>query len=138
MDFATQIFNLFKNDAATAFLVVALVVLALAGALALAAFRKTEFYRSYKDRIDLAEAAAVNFIFLAAFGTVDLTEWEAKSAARVEAGLPAIDPRMLYVVDRLETYVNGKLGLHLEFDDILALAERKFQELKNDENSPVG
>lgn len=137
MDLGEQIINLFKNDFASGVLVVVLVLLGVLAALALAAWRKSELYRTNKDKFDLLEKQAVNFIFLAAFGDVDLTEWQEKSDARVEAGLAAVDPRMLYVVDKLELFVNTKLHLHLEFDDLLAIAERKYQELKFDDSSPI-
>lgn len=98
---------------------------------------RSEFYKKNQLKIDLLDDVIVNFIFLAAFGNVDLTPWQVKADKRVEDGLEYIDPRMLYVVDKAEEFANSKFHLNLEFDDLLARAERIFQEYKHSEETPI-
>lgn len=130
--------KLFGGDVGSLIVVIVLVVVGFAATRALTAFRNSDLYKANKDKLDLLAEYAANWIFLAEFGTVDLTEWEAKAAERVAQGLPYVDPRMLFVIDQLGKQANEKLGLNLNLLELLAIAERKYQELLNDEMSPIG
>ena len=134
----SDLVTLFNGDIASLVVTILIVVVGVVAAFALAAFRNSELYRTNADKLDLLAEYAANWIFLAQFGEIDLTEWEAKSVARVDEGLPYVDPRMLFVIDQLGKQANEKLGLHLNALELLAIAERKYQELKADETSPVG
>jgi hypothetical protein len=142
MEFVGQLLNdllvLFKGDLASLLVTIVIVVVGVAATFALAAFRKSDLYQANKDKLDLLAEYAANWIFLAEFGDVDLTEYEAKRAERVEAGLPDVDARMLFVIDQLGKQANERFGLTLNPLELLALAERKYQELLNDVNSPIG
>lgn len=141
MDLAKMLSDLvalFGGDVSSLIVTVVLVVVGVAASAALLAFRNSDLYKANKDKLDLLGEYAANWIFLAEFGDVDLTDYEMKADARVAAGLPKVDPRMLYVIDQLGKQANEKLGLHLNLLELLAIAERKYQELKNDETSPVG
>lgn len=99
---------------------------------------RTEWYKKNQLKVDLLDDVIVNFIFLASFGNVDLAPWQEKADKRVDEGLTYVDPRMLYVIDQAETYANSKFHLNLEFDDLLARAERIFQEYKHSQETPIG
>lgn len=133
-----DLLELFKGDIASLVVVILLIVVGVAATFALNAIRNSDFYQTNKQKLDLLAEYAVNWIFLAEFGEVDLTEYNAKAVARVDEGLPYVDPRMLFVIDKLGEQASNKLGLKLNALELLALAERRYQELKHDENSPVG
>src|SRR5258706_4494688 len=111
---------LFKGDVASLILVVVLVVVAIAASMALLAFRKSDLYKANNDKLDMLGEFAANWIFLAEFGNVDLTEYKAKEVERVAEGLPDVDARMLFVVDKLGEQANAHLGLHLDALTLLA------------------
>lgn len=96
--------------------------------LALAAFRKTEFYKQHKAVWELIDNQITDTIFLLEFGNVDLKEWELKAEKRIEAGESDIDPRMLYLLDRVQSSVKNRYGIDLDFTELYARAEHIFNE----------
>lgn len=141
MDFAkllSDLVALFNGDVASLLVTIVIVVVGVVASAALLAFRNSDLYKTNKDKLDLLAEYAANWVFLAEFGDVDLTEYQKKSDERVKEGLPYVDARMLYVIDQLGKQANEKLGLHLSLLELLAIAERKYQTLKADENSPIG
>lgn len=106
--------------------------------LGLNAFRKTEFYKQHKEVLDLVDGRITDLIFLVEFGDVDLTEYEAKAAERELAGMEHIDPRMLYLLDKVEVWVKEKLHFEIDTDELLARAEHIFDEVVKSDTNNVG
>lgn len=96
-----------------------------------AAFVETEFWKQNEARWKLVDSKVIDVIFQISIGNVDLTEYEAKAALRKEQGLPEVDPRMLYLIDRVGTRVKEETGLDIDFLDLWARAERILDEVKN-------
>lgn len=81
--------------------------------------------------IDVFDDALLDAIIFVSSGYVDMTEYRKKADERKEKGEMYIDPRMLYVMDKIEIYAT-KYGLDFEFDEVLPRAERLYRELKAD------
>ena len=106
--------------------------------LGLAAFRKTEFYKQHQAVWDLVDGRIADLVWLVEVGDVDLTEYEKKADERAAAGMEFVDPRMLYLLDKVQVWVKEKLGVDLDFDEVLARAEHIFDEVKNSDGNSVG
>jgi hypothetical protein len=81
--------------------------------------------------IDAFDDAILDAVIFVSAGYVDLAPYEAKAEERKAKGEMFIDPRMLFVLDKLELYAS-KYGLVFEFDEVLPRAERIYRELKAD------
>lgn len=109
------------------------VVLVLAGAL-VNAIRKSEALKQYEGLIQALGQKIADLIIFAEWGdeySQKADFYEKKQAERTAAGLYYVDPRMLYVMDKVEQYALDRHGLKIEFDDVLPLAEKKYRELLN-------
>lgn len=104
-------------------------------ALLLNALRRSEWFRQNEAvAIALAQKALELLIHTEygdEFSTVSHV-YEDKALKRSADGLFYVDPRMLFVIDKLELWANTRFGVALEFDDLLQIAETKYQEVKLD------
>lgn len=106
--------------------------------LALSAFRKTEFYKQHQALWDLVDGRIADLVWLIEVGDVDLSEYKKKADEREAAGLEFVDPRMLYLLDKAQSWVKEKFGVELDFEELLARAEHIFDEVKNSDGNSVG
>lgn len=102
-----------------------------------AAFVKTEFYKQHKVLWELVDDKIASLIFLIENGDVDLTEFEQRAKEREEAGLSYVDPRMLFLIDKVQDAVNSALGVNLNFEDLLARGEHIFDEIKHADSNSI-
>lgn len=103
-----------------------------------AAIVATEFYKKYKEVWDLVDDKLADLIFLVEFGDVDLEPWREKAKQRELAGEPYVDPRMLFVVDKVQADVSSRYGIDIDFLSLYARATHIFDEVKNDPSNGVG
>jgi|ERR1041385_3598660 hypothetical protein len=120
-------------------IVVFFVALFLVGLL-FSSLRKTEFFKQNEMFIVAVGQKALDFILHAEYGeeyNSVADEYQTKANDRVAKGLYYVDPRMLFVIDKLESYVDQKFNVHLEFDDLLAIAESKYRTVKEDPSNTL-
>src|SRR5690606_39047416 len=86
------------------------------------AFRKTEFYKQHQTLWALVDDRIADLIWLIEVGDVDLTEYNKRADEREAKGESFIDPRMLYLLDQAQAWVQAKLGVELDFEELLARA----------------
>ncbi len=106
--------------------------------LVVSAFRKTEFYKQHELLWNLVDNRIADLIWLIEVGDVDLTEYNKKADEREAAGKPHVDPRMLYLLDRAQAWVEEKLGVKLDFEELLGRAEHIFDEVKASDSNSIG
>lgn len=80
---------------------------------------------------DVFDDAILDAVVFVSAGYVDMKPYELKAEERKARGEMFIDPRMLFVLDRVEAFAL-KYGLEFEFDEVLPRAERIYRELKLD------
>lgn len=125
------------GDAMALLITVSFVAVLTALYLGVSAFRKTEFYKQHKTVLELVDGRITDLIFLLEFGDVDLTEYEKRADERAANGLEAVDPRMLYLLDKVQEWVKVKLGVELDVEELLARAEHIFNEVANSQTNSV-
>ncbi len=130
--------NAVGGDALALMLVVVFVFGLFLAGLVGKALLGSEFYRKNKALWELVDDRLVDMIFLVEFGDVDLAPWQEAADARVTAGLSYVDPRMLYVIDHVQTVFNDRFNVNLDFLDLLARAEHIYDEVRNDPANSVG
>lgn len=126
------------GDLMAVLIVTAFVVALTAIWLVVGAIRRTEFFKQYQSVWELVDDRIADLVWLIEVGDVDLTEYERKAEQREQEGLSHVDPRMLYLLDKAEEWVNATLNIELDFDVLLARAEHIFDEIKNAEGNSVG
>lgn len=140
-----EIVSLFTPDVLRLVAIVAFfVAFFLVGSL-LVSLRKTEFFKQNELFVVALGQKALEFVLHAEYGeeyNSVADEYQTKADERVAKDLFYVDPRMLFVIDKLETFINLHFSVHLEFDDLLAIAEAKYREIKHDDantllNKPV-
>lgn len=145
MDLVQEVLRLWQSLSnavggdALAILLLTVVVFGLfVGTLVSRAILASEAYKKNKTVLDLLAQSIADFVFLAEFGNVDLAPWQAKADEREAAGEVYVDPRMLFVLDNVQRQFNEKYGLEFDFLDLLAKAERIYDEVRNDPSNSVG
>jgi hypothetical protein len=106
--------------------------------LGVSAFRKTEFYKQHAALWNLIDDKIADLIWLIEFGDVDLTDYEHNADVREQEGKTYIDPRMLYLLDKAEKYIQEQYNVTVNLEDLLGRAEHIFDEIKNDDSNGVG
>ncbi len=104
------------------------------------ALAKTQWYTQNQLFIGAIAQKALELILHTEYGDEYESvaeEYDVKAQQRAEKGDFYIDPRMLFVIDKLETYVNKTFSQKLEFDDLLQIAETKYREVKHDETNTL-
>lgn len=102
------------------------------------AITKTKFYERWGDLWLLVDDQIADLIFLIEFGDVNLDEYTRRAQERLDNGESWIDPRMLYVLDRVQQLVKEQLHVELDLEQLLARAERLLDEIKNNPSNGVG
>src|ERR1051325_10621695 len=102
------------------------------------AVRKDARLSKYAHAFNVLREKAADYIITLRFGNIDLNDYNGvnyveKAALLSEKFGRTIDPRMAFVYDRLDEEV-AKFGLHIESEDVIALAERKYNELRYGKN----
>lgn len=92
--------------------------------------RRNEKIKRHIGAFNLVAEFAASFVFEVAYGSVDLSPFELRSAELVAMGYDYYDPRLLYVVDKIEDRADA-YGLNLDIVEAAALAERVYRKLKN-------
>lgn len=108
--------------------------------LAATALHKSQFFVQNELFIKAIAEKALELILHTEYGNeyeAVSAEYEAKATARTDAGDFYIDPRMLFVIDKLETFVNTNFSQSIEFDDLLHIAEAKYREVKANESNSL-
>jgi hypothetical protein len=113
----------------------ALFFLFMFGALWLRQLAKTEAGRQFSAKLSLLDDYLFSFVELAA-SKEDLAYYEELNEEVILAGGHSIDPRMRYVLEQAERFVERQLGLDLEFEEIYARAQAMYRLWKQD-NTPT-
>jgi len=116
-------------------LMVVLVLLLAAVYFVVRAIRQSEAYKQYGQQIDMLADVIANAIITAGFGAVDMKPWEQKAQERLEAGNEWIDPRMLFVLDAADQWIERQSGLDIPMDELLQRAEAIFQTIRHDDSN---
>ena len=93
------------------------------------AIRDNELVKKYDGVLDIAGHILQSAITNLFYSDVDMTEWEQREEQRENAGLPYIDARMLYILDRVQNSM-ARDGINLDFETLHDLAEEIYQALK--------
>jgi hypothetical protein len=96
----------------------------------------------YANAFKLLREKAADWIITIAYTDVNLRDYNGidyneKAEALTEKFGRKIDPRMAFLVDRLEDETVKKLGLKIELEEVLALAERRYHELRFGNNGLI-
>jgi len=104
----------------------------------LAAVRRSEWMQANTKLYDMLVEFATNAIIYTAFRATEeeLAPYKLKEDERAEAGHIFIDYRMLFVLDKLEVWLNQHPGLNIEFDDLLVVAEGIYRRVVHDPSLP--
>lgn len=122
-----------------AILVVAGMVTVIVGVwLLVGALRKSEFFKQHQAMWELVDDRIADLIWLIEFGDVDLADYQRRAEEREAEGLSTIDPRMLYLLDKAGEWVETRLGVKLDMEELLARAEHIFDEVKKSDTNSVG
>ncbi len=126
------------GDGLTLLIVAILAIVLTIGWRIHSAIVQTEFYKKNKALWELVDDKVADTIFLIAVGDVDLTVFEQRVVERANLGLSYVDPRMLYLIDKVQQQVKDRFGVSLNFEELLGRAERIYDEVKNDPTTSVG
>lgn len=135
-----EIFAQFKPELLALLVVAVFFVLLYFIGIVANALAKTQWYTQNQLFIGAIAQKALELILHTEYGDEYESvseEYDVKAQQRAEKGDFYIDPRMLFVIDKLETYVNKTFGQKLEFDDLLQIAETKYREVKHDETNTL-
>ena len=104
----------------------------------LAAVRRSEWVQANTKLYDMLVEFATNAIIYTAFraSEEELAPYLVKEQERVDGGHIFVDYRMLFVMDKLEVWLNQHPGLALEFDDLLIFAEGIYRRVVTDPTLP--
>ena len=109
-------------------LVVTFLLIVLATGIVLSV-RQTETYKRFAPFLDLLDEVIAGAIANAA--GAELGRFEHMATVREEQGLPFIDPRMLYVINKVELWVE-KNGFPIDLVDIHDRAQHIFDLMKKE------
>jgi hypothetical protein len=122
-------------------LVITLICLFILGYVA-EAVRADARLSKYVKAFELIGSKSADWIVTLRYGNIDLSNYNGidyndKAVALTELFGRDIDPRMAFLLDRLDEEVVAKLGLKIETEEVLAAAERKYNELRYGNNGLI-
>ena len=105
-------------------------ILSFLVSLVLSAFRNTEVFRQYESYFRLIDDVLYGAILAVEGTAVDLAPFEARVEERSNEGLVYIDPRMLYVLERVGGWSEAHGFGDIDFEETLTRAEGLYQTIK--------
>lgn len=123
-----EIANALKMDIFQLGILFIFVLLMALFAIGINAIRRTEIYKQNEHIIKELNALLADYIIMAALGRFDVDAWKAEEKRREEVGLPHIDYRMLFVLDKAENWLEQR-GIDMELEDLYARAERIYKDI---------
>lgn len=122
-----------RGDVVNALGVILFTALLVVGTWAIAQLGKHEATKRLVQVWGLVDDRIAHIIVQLAYGDVDLTAEEAE----IELKGLTIDPRMLYLVNRIEAELKSRYGITVDLLEIQERAESIFQRLKSSETLKV-
>ena len=130
-----SILDSFKPEIIQVFVIAVFFIALVLIGLLLNALRRTQWFVANEKAVLAVGQKALELLIHTEYGTEYESvahEYDEKAHQRSVNGLFFVDPRMLFVIDKLELWANTRFGISLEFDDLLQIAEAKYQEVKLD------
>lgn len=100
------------------------------------AITTNEYVKANDILLGMLANSITNAIMYAAWGQIDFSEYSDKAADYEQEHGRYIDPRMWYVLDKAEAWLET-YGFEIEFDDLLSRAEALYQDLKLEGRLPL-
>jgi hypothetical protein len=128
MEFLNFVRDTFGMNAFEIAVVGLLVLLMVIVAWAAHKFGLVEAVTHREKEIKLLSNFLLDNVMLIAHGSaVDLSPYEDRASERQENGEQYIDPRMLFLMDKADDYISGRVGFNVSFDELYAKAEAVYQ-----------
>jgi hypothetical protein len=140
MDFLGQVVHLIVSSFLSLGLVNTVLIVGIVVGLFLltrfvSAITTNEYVKANQTLLAMLGDTLFNAIMLVAWGKVDYSEFEEKALDYEREYGRYIDPRMWYVLERAEDWLEG-YGFQVEFDELLAIAESVYRQADLDGKLP--